>query len=371
MNTTVLQAIKPEDIEQAAVQAAQALQAGALVGFATETVYGIAALATNLEAMERLREIKSRPSRPFSLHLAEPQAIAQYVQPLSQVATRLMAKAMPGPITLLLPTGGRLADPSLQEPGLYARLVSDDILGVRCPDQPLAQSMLARVEGPVVAPSANLTGKASPRSAQDVLDNVGGLIDLVVDSGPTLYGKDSTIVDLTTPDWKIVRPGVYDERMIRNMLRRVYLFVCTGNTCRSPIAAGIAARILAQQLGVPQRELEAHGVDVISAGTYAASQSPATPEAIQAAAEHRADISEHRSRRLTTELIRGADMIFCMTESHVAQVLELDKQAQGKVVRLSEQGDIADPVGGAADVYRAAAEQIETALIKRLNEGMP
>ena len=376
MKTKVLKATTVDEIARVAREAAAAVQAGKLVGFATETVYGIAAMATNADTMARLRELKERPERPFSIHVGKPQDVFLYVatEHVNDTARRLIDKAMPGPITLLLPVGKKLADPRFHSPHLYKRLVAEvegkPVIGIRCPDQPLAQEMLSAVDGPVVAPSANLAGQPSPRTASDVLESLDGKIDLLIDSGPTRYGKDSTIIDFSVEPWKIVREGVYDARTIRRFLVRTYLFICTGNTCRSPMAAGLAREMLAARLGVPAARLSQHGIHVISAGIYAGDGSPATPEAVFAAGELGADISHHRSQKLTTLLIHDADMVFCMTDFHVEQVLAMEPKARDKVVRLSDEGEIADPIGGGRGIYRRTARQIQAALRQRLEKGL-
>lgn len=369
MSTRVIKALSAEAVAGAAREGAAALEAGALVGFATETVYGVGVLATNQSALERLRELKARPQRPFSLHLGAARDVYKYVSDVRPEARHLIAKGLPGPVTLLLPTGGKLAQ--FEDPALYERLVWEGTLGVRCPDQPVSQAMLSAVKGPVVAPSANLAGHASPRTAQDVLADLDGRIDLLIDSGPTRYGKDSTIVDFSGGAWKIVRQGVYDERMIGKLVTWTYLFVCTGNTCRSPLAMALARTMIARRLGVGEMELASQGVFVASAGIYAGDGQLASPEAVDAAAEKGADLAGHRSRKLTMELINSSDMIFCMTDAHVEDVLAMAPQAAGKVRRLDEDGDVPDPIGGGRDCYRQTARHIEAALVKRLEEGIP
>ena len=372
MKTNVIQS-DPSSPWAAARVGAAALREGKLVGFATETVYGIAVNAAIPAALERLRVLKDRPARPFSLHVGRPEDIFRYVADPPELAKRLIAKALPGPITLLLPTGGALApdSPGGRDSALYARLVSDDVLGVRCPAEPTAQAMLSAVDAPVVAPSANLAGNPSPRSADGVLRDLDGKIDLLIDSGPTRYGRDSTIVDFTGPQWRIVRAGVIDERMIQKMLARLYVFVCTGNTCRSPMAAGVARVLLARQLGVEVQDLAGRGVEVASAGLHAAEGSPASPEAVIAAAELGADIAGHRSRRATSELIQSADLVFCMTEHHVEQAVQLAPRAAQRIVRLDPVDDVSDPFGGDVREYRDAADQIASAFARRLERGLP
>ena len=360
--TPVIQATTPAQQAKAAKRGAAALAKGELVGFATETVYGVAAAANLPAAMDRLRELKNRPRRPFSVHLARPNDAALYVADVPLVAQRLIAKTWPGPLTLVLPVGGRLADKRFNQANLYDVLCWQDTIALRCPDLNLARDMLAAVDWPVVAPSANLSGAASPRNAQDVLAALDGRIDLLIDSGPTRYGLDSSVVAVEGGSWRMVRRGVYTEAQIEALLRRTLLFVCTGNTCRSPMAAGLTRAMLARRLGCPVMLLSARGYEVLSAGVWAEDGRGATPEAVQAADKLGADISDHRSRKLTKELIDQADVVFCMSREHVDAVLELAPGACDKVRRLLPRADIPDPLGGGLTVYQRAAERMQQAL---------
>ncbi|MCY2930293.1 MAG: L-threonylcarbamoyladenylate synthase [Planctomycetota bacterium] len=186
----------PAEIASAAAIGADVLRKGGLVGFPTETVYGVAAAADVLEGMERLRDLKDRPERPFSVHLAGPGEVGRYVRAVPPVAQRLVRKAWPGPLTLVLPTGGRLAEAALQKAGLYEVLCHDGFIGLRCPDEPAASALLARAGGPVVAASANLKGQPSPRDAREALAALDGRIELMIDTGPTRHRGDSTIVQV-------------------------------------------------------------------------------------------------------------------------------------------------------------------------------
>ncbi|MCJ7543822.1 MAG: L-threonylcarbamoyladenylate synthase [Phycisphaerae bacterium] len=360
--TPVIQATTPAQQAQAAKRGAAALGRGELVGFATETVYGVAAAANLSAAMDRLRELKNRPQRPFSVHLAQPQDAALYVAGIPPVAQRLIAKAWPGPLTLLLPVGERLAERRFDQAGLYEVLCWQDKIGLRCPDLPVAREMLAGVPWPVVAPSANLPGAKSPRSAADVLAALDGRIDLLIDSGPTRYGADSTLVAVEGDSWHLVRQGVYSAKDIEGLLRRTLLFVCTGNTCRSPMAVGLAKMMLSERLGCPPGRLDAHGWEVLSAGAWAQEDRGPTPEAVQAARQLGADISTHRNRKLTKELIDRADLVFCMAREHVDAVLELAPASSGKVRRLLSRADIPDPLGAGLSVYQRTAAKIRQAV---------
>ena len=160
-DTEIIKVTKPAQTAEAAQAAAEVLRRGGLVGFPTETVYGIAAVATCADAMARLRKIKSRPKRPFTVHLGSPDDVGRYVRKAPGAARRLIARAWPGPVTLLLPTGGELAEKKLNTPSIRGTLCSGDLIGLRCPDEPTAQAMLSAVDEPVVAASANVAPELS------------------------------------------------------------------------------------------------------------------------------------------------------------------------------------------------------------------
>ncbi|MEM6394376.1 MAG: low molecular weight protein arginine phosphatase [Planctomycetota bacterium] len=152
------------------------------------------------------------------------------------------------------------------------------------------------------------------------------------------------------------------------------LLVCTGNTCRSPMAEGIARQVLAEMRGVSVEALEEDGVRVASAGVSAMDGSAASEQAVEVMAERGVDLSGHASRGLTVEMVRGADVVYTMTGAHRAMVLRMLEgerdyaELQGRVSRLLPDEDVADPIGGPRAEYAATADQIERGLRVRLRQ---
>ena len=175
------------------------LAAGGLVAFPTETVYGLGADAGNGEAVARLYAAKGRPAfNPLIAHVPDI-AAARRLARFDAAAARLADAFWPGPLTLVLPKAPDCPVAELATAGL-------DTIAVRVPDHPVARDLLAAFGKPVVAPSANRSGHLSPTTAQHVLADLGGRIDLILDGGPTPVGVESTIVAcLGEP--MLLRPG--------------------------------------------------------------------------------------------------------------------------------------------------------------------
>ena len=181
-------------------RAASLLKAGELVAFPTETVYGLGADATNAAAVVRVFAAKARPvTNPLIVHVADVAAARRLVR-FDDRAERLAARFWPGALTLVLPRS--LDCPVADQVGAGV-----PTLAIRVPAHPLAQALLVAVGRPITAPSANPTGDQSPTTAGHVRHGLGAQVALILDGGPCRIGVESTLVGLTEPTARLLRPG--------------------------------------------------------------------------------------------------------------------------------------------------------------------
>ena len=186
-------------IEDRINAAARILREGGLVGIPTETVYGLGANGLDPQAVKRIFEAKGRPQdNPLILHVTGPQWLPRYCTDIPPMAYVLARKFWPGPLTMILKRKPVVPDETTA--GL-------DTVGVRCPDHPVTLAIIREAGVPVAAPSANTSGRPSCTTAQDVLEDMDGKIEGVVDGGPCTVGVESTILDLTCDPPRLLRPG--------------------------------------------------------------------------------------------------------------------------------------------------------------------
>lgn len=371
MQTEIITSGDSDRYDASLRRVAAGLRDGALVVFPTETVYGVAANAANPEAVARLRAVKGRGhDQAFTVHLARREDARQYVGSPPPVARRLARKAWPGPLTLVC----TVAAPEREEiarttpPEQLGEVFRDSKVGLRCPDHVVAIELLRQADVPVVASSANRAGQPPPFDVQDALHDLDGAVEYALDAGRTRLNAASTIVEVTERDWTIRRQGVLDERTIRRLATTEILMVCTGNSCRSPIAEYLFRTKLAARLGISVEELSAEGYVVSSAGTLGCCGLPISEGSRAELAARGVDAGEHRSQPLTTELIQRAERIFVMSPEHRTAVLDLLPSAVDRVLPLDAKGAVPDPIGGGPQEYRLCAAQIEQAVDARLEE---
>ncbi len=194
-------------------EAARLIRAGRLVAFPTETVYGLGANALDAEAVRGIFAAKERPAYdPLIVHLADVESLPPLVAELPPQVERLAEAFWPGPLTLVLPRSAAIPDEVT---------AGGPTVALRIPAHPVARALIRAAKRPIAAPSANRFGRLSPTRAEDVLVDLGGRIDLILDGGPTPVGVESTVLSLVTPVPTILRPGGISREALEAVLGAV------------------------------------------------------------------------------------------------------------------------------------------------------
>jgi protein-tyrosine-phosphatase len=242
-------------------------------------------------------------------------------------------------------------------------------IGLRVPGHPVILDVLRMSAGPLCLSSANRKGMPEAVSAQEIVDTFGDALAMVIDDGPCRFGQPSSVVRINGGQCEILRVGVVPERTLRRLSSVLVLFVCTGNTCRSPMAELLCRDLVAKRLHCGIDELEDHGVMVMSAGLAAMLGGRASIEAVQVLTEMGLDLNNHETQPLTEPLVRHADVIYTMTRSHREAIVSQWPSAAERTHLLAADGsDICDPIGSSAERYRCCANQIRSALNVRLEQ---
>jgi protein-tyrosine phosphatase len=349
--------------------AAQSLAEGRVVAFPTETVYGLAASALIPEAVEALCQRKGRAEqKPLTLVVREASDALDWVPEMSPVGWRLARRCWPGPVTLVFGNGIKAGLAGRLPSSVRARVCPHETIGLRAPAHDAVRKTLSLLPGPIVLTSANRSGAPPAVTATEVIAAVGDDVALVIDGGPARYGQASTVVRVNGNGWQVLREGVVSAEALQRHAACLIVFVCTGNTCRSPLAEALCKKLLAQRLNCAVEDLPRRGFIVLSAG-LAAMMGGATAEAVEVARELGADLSDHRSKPLTMDLLAQADYLFTMTRGHLQALAEHAAWVGAHPRLLCPDGeDIPDPMGSDQQVYRDCALEIQRHLEKWVAE---
>jgi L-threonylcarbamoyladenylate synthase len=204
--TSVLSVDPLSPDSDAIARAAEVLRRGGLVAIPTETVYGLGSNALDADAVARIFAAKGRPANnPIIVHIAEPQQVHDLASAWPDAAARLAERFWPGPLTVVLPR--REVVPDIVTAG-------GPTVAIRLPAHPVALALLRACALPIAAPSANRSTELSPTQARHVLRSLNGLIDMILDGGPTQGGLESTVVDVSVSPVRLLRPGLIKQAEI-------------------------------------------------------------------------------------------------------------------------------------------------------------
>ncbi len=368
MPPTIIDLSKTDDPRDVVHLAVQALAESRAVIFPTETDYVVAAAARR-DGVERIADLALRRAGEPLLSLAVKSAdeALDWAPRLTGVGQRIARRCWPGPVSLIVDDDHPESLVHRLPESARRAVVGDGRLRLRVPGHPLLGDCLRMLDGPVVIAEPDPAGQGIPVTARECLERCGDTITLVLDDGRTRYAQPPSTVAVDASSFQVVRPGVIAEESIRRLASLMVLFVCTGNTCRSPMAEALFRDMVAKQLGCRPDEIDSQGVVVASAGIAAWAGGRASGNAVEAMEERGIDLTSHSSQPLSDELVQQADLIWTMTNSHRAAITSQFPEAAARVAVLSpDRRDVLDPIGGPLPVYRECARQIHDHLAARL-----
>ncbi|MGF1579985.1 MAG: Sua5/YciO/YrdC/YwlC family protein [Gemmataceae bacterium] len=361
------QGAQPETV----AKALQHLTQQGVVLFPTDTTY-VAACLASVEAPAKLAAACQTTTPEIQLGVQHADAAREWVPWLSIVGQRFLLRCWPGPVTIVCPEKAIApGTPTAKHlpPDVNKAIWPDQKIRLRCPAHVSLLTAIAHSQEPVVfAPVFNADG--SPMFEGNQLGQIPpDNYALAIDDGRTQYLRLPAILEVNDDSWAIVRESGITEDDFRRLSSCYIVFVCTGNTCRSPMAEALCKKLLAQQLGCSVEQLPQHGYVVESAGVSAMAGMGASPEAIAVVGDLGADLNQHQSQPVSEHMLAVADHILTMTRSHLDRLLAAGIPTRATPQLLSQENqDIDDPIGAPPEVYQACAQQIMRNIQQRLPE---
>ena len=372
---TILDLRDTDDPQDYLHRTIQTLAEGEVVAVPTEAGYGLVAHALNPAAVEKMAQLNQKASEGFSAdaptdlpagHLMGPcslllpsvQAAGDYLVDWPPLVRRLAQRCWPGPLQIeVAPNRSKSLTGCLCGGASSLVASSSGQVAFRVVSQRVIEGIHRYLRGPLLflelRDSHGKTITNANQAAEYLIDSV----PLLLDDGPTRYGGGPTSVSVESQHYAIRHQGVIEEAAMNQIIKPVVVLVCTGNTCRSPMAETLLRERFRVKFG--REDL----VRVLSAGVAAGDGYGASSQAVEVMGQRGLDLTGHSSQSLDDELIKVADVILTMTRGHRSAILAAWPELADRVQTLRRDGgDVSDPVGMPVEVYEACAKQIDSEL---------
>lgn len=349
-------------------QAVDILERGGVILYPTDTLYGLGVDVANEKAMHKLFSLKGRDiSQPVSFMTHAVDQIELYHGLLPIEIRHQLDLLFPGKITTLLKNTFKKSLP------VFSTVREQKKIGWRIPDHPFCLALGKAFGKPVSTTSANLSGRGNAADVQEILSQLNGKPDLVIDAGPINKKSGSTIIDFTKQPLMIVRQGELKKTALKQLLPEQkfkfkksffeIVFVCSGNVCRSPMAEGILKAMLA-------KTRFKNIIHVSSAGTFHLPPTPVHNWAEKVAAANEINIHSHISGHVNEKIMDRADIVISMAVNHMRHLKKNYPEHAEKIILLKEwkrgkklsNPSIADPIGHGIDFFSDTFAEIHSEL---------
>lgn len=339
-------------------RAVRSLSSGELVALPSEAGYVIAGCALSEKAALKL----TASPTASTLLLRATEETLDFLPHLPTVGQRFARRCWPGPLVLQAPLAAANGFFGSLPAATKSAAVSDDQLRVYVSSHPVLSEVAKLLRGPLLLKPA-----PAPTSKTDFADPLWSDVTLVVQDGPS---KDTaSIVRVDSTGWATEQVGAISQERLQLAACELIVFVCTGNTCRSPMAEALCRQMMSQRLKCSPQELTQRGFALESAGLAADYGCPASPESVDQMRRRGIELRQHSSQPLTERLLDHMDRCYTMTKQHRNAILEVRPDTANRVQLLARDGsDIPDPIGGGPEQYAACAACLEKHLAQVLDE---